>query len=262
MNAGLSALEVLGLHELGVTVGEVIRSELAPVRAELDALRRQVDALERRPPPERGEPGPAGEPGAAGEPGPAGEPGAPGERGEAGPAGHDGAGIEAASWVPGVYREGALVQAFIGQHWRALRDTAAAPGPDAPEDWARIGSAGFRLAPPWREGATYVEGDLYVRDFGLVLHAGGADTVVAGRGRAGRDGSPGERGAQGLPGQPGAPGEAGDTIEALAFDADTLGLAITWATGRERARRTETLALEPLVDAIVDEVRTLRRADA
>lgn len=248
MSEALTAREVAYLQALGRSLGAGVAEQLAPMRARLAAL-------EGRPAPQKGDPGEAGAAGAAGEPGPAGErgadgaPGAPGERGERGEPGPAGAGIDSPVWRAGaVYREGVIVQAFMGQHWRALADTVEAPGPTA-ETWERVGCGGFRLAAPWREGQTYAEGDLYVRDFGLCLHTLGADQLVAGRGRAGRDGERGERGAEGPPGRPGL---AGDAIDSVSFDADSFVLTFSWRAG-SGAIRTDHVELRSVFEAMLEE---------
>jgi len=164
-------------------------------------------------PGERGEPGP---PGASveGPPGPAGPPGES-VRGDMGPPGDQGAtglcgaGIDSPAWAPGIHREGVLVQHHLGQHFRARKDTASEP---PGEDWERIGTAGFRLAGGFMEGRQYLEGDLFVRDYGLFVWSAGEAHLWAGRG------AKGDPGPRGIPGQNGAPGKAGDdgaSIEAF-----------------------------------------------
>ena len=108
--------------------------------------------------------------------------------------GQDGAGIEAPQWVPGIHRHGAIVQAYFGQYFRALKDTAAEPYANA--DWERIGSAGFHLADPWLDGKTYLPGDLFVRDFGLFVWTDAGAQLLVGRGRRWRS-RPARRSRQG-----------------------------------------------------------------
>lgn len=163
---------------------------------------------------ERGEPGPRGEPGERGErgergepgePGAAGRDGAPGERGADGAAG---AGIDSPAWRSGVHRAGVVVQHHIGQHFRARVDTASEP---PGEDWERVGAAGFRLTGGYVEGRAYVDGDLFVKDFGLFLWHAGAAHLWAGRGAKG---DTGPRGVPGADGRPGRDGRDGAVIEA------------------------------------------------
>lgn len=193
-------------------VGDILGAELSTRDARLAAL--EARELEPGPPGRKGDPGEPGEPGGPGLKGDPGEPGAsikgdpgepglkgdPGEPGGRGEPGHDGTGIDSPPWKPGVYREGAPVQHHLGQYFRALRDTASEPPGD---DWQRVGSAGFRLVGGHAEGRQYLQGDLFVRDFGLFCwHAGEAHLWI-GRG------AKGEPGQRGLPGEPGARGKDG-----------------------------------------------------
>ena len=65
-----------------------------------------------------------------------------GEKGEKGEQGEAGIGYNTKAWVKGIYREGQVVQHFIGQHFKALKDTDKEP-PHA--DWERVGSQGFQV---------------------------------------------------------------------------------------------------------------------
>jgi hypothetical protein len=176
--------------------------------------------------------GATGAPGVAGEPGEPGQPGAPGrdadpaavaqalaadgaftekvkgvpgEPGKDGTNGTDGAGIAAPQWVEGaVYRQGTVVTANIGQYFVALKDTASSP--DEPAHWQRLGSGGLRHRGEFDKDATYIDGDLFVKDFGTFAIVNGTPVILAGRGAAGR---PGERG---IPGPKGTDGKDGSTI--------------------------------------------------
>jgi hypothetical protein len=265
--------EILLVTAVGEACGEAIRK----VR---DTLLERIERLEARPL-ERGEPGPEGSPGEPGPPGPAGErgerglegapgmpgtrgepgepgpegapgeagpPGPAGERGERGLDGRDGLGLEAPRYVArAVYREGALVQAGLGQLWRAQRDTVEAPSPVA-ADWARVGSFGFRFAGTWDEATQYAAGDLVVKDYGLFLCPGPDEplVLVAARGRAGRDGAPGR---DGEPGAPGAPGRDAAQLEAVELNGTDL--VTTWREGTQPLR-LERCSLEPLLEAMAE----------
>jgi len=135
------------------------------------------------------------------EPGARGEPGDRGLTGDRGPQGHDGAGITCDAWAPGIHREGKTVAAYIGQYFRALRDTSDAPYGSA--DWERVGSAGFHLAEPYAEGRAYRSGDLFVRDFGLFLWTEEGAQLLVGRGPRGEEGKRGEAGRNGTNGRDG-----------------------------------------------------------
>jgi hypothetical protein len=189
------------------------------------------------PPGERGD---RGEPGPPGDAGPPGEPGAPGERGERGA---DGAGVEAPAWVAGlICREGATVQHFIGQTFRARRDTAEEPG--SGDAWERLGRGGFRLAPPWVEGATYDDGDLFVRDFGLFLQWNGEAALLVGRGPRG------ERGIRGERGEPGRAGRDGATLAGVELR-DTH-LVVTWREGGSATLREAGADFAPFLAQAVE----------
>ncbi len=183
-------------------------------------------------------PGPAGERGPAGSPGERGDQGEPGPPGARGERGADGAGLEAPAWSPGIWREGATVQHHLGQFFRAQRDTADEPG--AGDAWARLGTLGFRLAPPWVEGATYGDGDLFVRDFGLFLQHGGEASLLVGRGPRG------ERGVRGERGEPGHDGRDGATLAGV--ELRDAALVVTWRDGGAAGRTHETeVDFEPLL---------------
>ncbi len=218
-------------------VGELLGRELLARDARLKAL-------EDRPPPAQGDKGEKGERGEKGEPGPAGDSikgdkgdkgelgekgeqgeqgvqGIPGEsvRGEQGQPGKDGAaglGVDSPVWVTGVHREGAIVQHHIGQHFKALRDTASEPPGD---DWQRLGRGGFRVTGGFSEQRTYLDGDLFTRDFGQFLHFNGEAHLLAGRGGKG---DAGQRGLQGDPGRDGKDGHDGAVLHHVEVRGSTL----------------------------------------
>lgn len=196
----------LALRILGAT-GRAVGRSLKPILARLTALELKAP-----------EPGPPGIPGEAGSDGEDGAPGRDGIDGEPGAAGKDGVGIDAAAWKPGIFREGVLVQHHIGQHFRALRDTAGEP---PGEDWQRMGSAGFRVTGGFSEAREYLDGDLFVRDFGLFLWHAGEAHLCAGRGGKG---DPGQRGAAGMDGKSGRDGRDGAVIEAFEIRGSNLVL--------------------------------------
>jgi hypothetical protein len=176
----------------------------------LVALEKRVEALHLTP-------GPQGDPGAKGEVGEPGTPGVPGERGKDGVNGTDGAGIDAPQWVEGaVYRKDTVVVANLGQHFRALKDTASSP--DDPDHWQRVGSGGFRHRGEFKADALYLEGDLFLKDFGTFLVTRAGNVVFAGRGSVGKTGEPGARGA------PGRDGRDGGTIIGAQVDGFKLVL--------------------------------------
>jgi hypothetical protein len=186
---------------------KAICAALEPILDDLLALEKRFDALSLMP-------GPQGAPGREADPlevakALAGDQAfvalTKGQDGASGKDGNDGAGMEAPQWQAGaVYRKGTVVVANIGQHFRALQDTASSPG--EPDHWQRLGTGGFRHRGTFDKDATYAEGDLFVQDFGTFCIVNGTPMVLAGRGAAGR---PGERG---LPGQKGADGKDGSTI--------------------------------------------------
>ena len=127
--------------------------------------------------------------------------------------GRDGAGIAAPQWEPGaVYREGAVVVANLGQHFVAKRDTASTT--DDPEHWERIGSWGFRHRGTFDKDARYVDGDLYIQDWGTFCVVRGTPVLLAGRGALGK---PGDRGPQGASGKDGRDGSTIIGAQATGF---------------------------------------------
>jgi hypothetical protein len=192
--------------------------------------------------PSAGAPGPRGERGEPGLPGDPGEPGRAGEhgeRGERGERGADGAGLDAPAWTPGtICREGAAVHHHIGQTFRALRDTAEEPGTG--DAWERIGRGGFRLAAPWVEGASYADGDLFVRDFGLFLQWNGEASLLVGRGPRG------ERGIRGERGEPGRSGRDGATLAGV--ELHEARLVVSWREGSSATLHETGADFAPLLE--------------
>jgi len=164
--------------------------------------------------------------------------------GQDGRPGVPGAGIEAPQWAPGIFREGALVQAYVGQYYRALRDTSAEPYGSA--DWARVGSSGFHVAPAWAEGRTYRSGDLVSRDYSTFLVNDAGELVLfAARGPRG------EPGKQGDPGRPGTNGRDGAGIETMELRGSVLALVMRSAGGELSAHTVDLFpALEKLGEAL------------
>lgn len=103
-----------------------------------------------------------------------GKDGAPGERGERGLAG---VGVDAPCWVAGVYRQGVMVQHFLGRTYEALCDTAEAPGDSA--HWRRIGAGGQRWTGPKQKERRYEVGDLFVDGGTFLCTAEGEYQLIA-----------------------------------------------------------------------------------
>lgn len=187
---------------------KAIVAGIEPVMDGLVALEKRVEQLQLVP-------GPAGAPGKDADPAAVAQAlaadgeltervkGVPGVAGKDGKDGADGAGIDAPQWEAGaVYRQGAVVTANIGQHFRALKDTASSP--EEPEHWARIGTWGFRHRGAFKAEAAYADGDFYVKDFGTFVVIRGESVLFAPRGAKGERGDPGLRGAKGEDGRNGA----------------------------------------------------------
>jgi hypothetical protein len=185
----------------------------------------------------KGDPGADGRDGAPGLDGAPGGPGIQGENGLDGAPGLDGAGLHAPVWVAGVHREGVVVQHHLGQFFRALRDTASEPAPvdgTASPDWARIGRSGLRFVHGFDKDRSYVDGDLYLRDFATFLHLDGSARLMSARGGAGPKG---ERGDRGNDGRHGRDGQNGVGVEDVLIADEGLvirltdGRVITWGLG-------------------------------
>ena len=169
--------------------------------------------------------------------------------------GADGAGIDAPLWRSGaVYREGFVVSAHVGQLYRAARDTVGVPGESA--DWARIGVAGFRHRGTFDKDATYVDGDLYVKDFGTFVMINGVAVLFAHRGMKGERGES----VKGEPGTPGKHGRDGATITGAQARGFKLVLVVRAADGSiDHVEADFTSAFQ---EAIAIAVRELLREDA
>ena len=122
---------------------------------------------------------------------------------EPGPPGPAGIGIDAPAWESRVYREGAIVQHYQGQYFKALQDTAAEPG-DSPE-WKRIGFAGIRWRGELVPGMQLQPGDHYREEASLFL----VDHTCTPRLLNHR----GERGPRGKAGPPGHAPEAAPKVD-------------------------------------------------
>ena len=67
--------------------------------------------------------------------------------------------MDAKQWTDGIYREGAIVQHYLGQYFIASKDTNTEPGVD--DSWSRVGTFGMRHKGAFREDASYEVGDIY-----------------------------------------------------------------------------------------------------
>jgi regulator of replication initiation timing len=124
----------------------------------------------------------------------------------AGYIGRDGLGLDAKQWEQGIYREGTVVQHYLGQYFTSTKDTSAEPG--VSEDWKRIGTFGMRHKGAFREDVAYEVGDIYAKDFGTFLETTTGTVLLAGRGKQGKQGDRGEASTV-----PGPKGDAGVSIE-------------------------------------------------
>ncbi|SCK49074.1 hypothetical protein VAR608DRAFT_4878 [Variovorax sp. HW608] len=159
-----------------------------------------------------------------------GRPGTEGKDGTNGKDGQDGAGIDTPAWAPGIHREGALVQAYMGQFYRALRDTTDEPY--GSRDWQRVGTLGLHLAKPYAEGAQYALGDLVMHDFStFVIDASGELHLFAARGPAGEKGRDG-KGRDGTNGKDGNNGRDGYGIEDMQLKGGMLAVLARNASGQ------------------------------
>ena len=115
-----------------------------------------------------------------------GDGGEKGESGEKGETGETGIGYNTKEWSKGIYRKDQIVQHFIGQQFRALKDTDKEPSNG--EDWERIGSNGFRWTGVKSDKAKYEDGDLFIDSGTTFLVVDGKAKMFAQRGRDGKDG--------------------------------------------------------------------------
>lgn len=69
---------------------------------------------------------------------------------------------EAEVWLEGFpYKEGDVVSHYLGQKFKALRDTMSEPMEADGYDWIRLGSSGFRMTGGFKEDTAYSIGDIY-----------------------------------------------------------------------------------------------------
>lgn len=220
----------------------------------------------------KGDPGDTGSRGDKGDTGPQGDPGPQGERGETGTKGDpgepgapgaNGAGIDAPDWQPGVYRAGTVVQHHVGQYFKALVDTASEPSPvdkgEVGPDWERIGKSGIRICPAFQAERSYMDGDMYPKNFGTFFVFRGKHTLISGRGAKGERGERGDRGEK---------GEAGVQIEETHSGPE--GLYVRFSSGQEIVFRSEdvvkfiasqytaTIDEDTLKEMVVDIIRQLK----
>jgi hypothetical protein len=172
-----------------------------------------------------------------------GEQGEAGAKGADGADGSDGAGIDVPIHKAGVYREGSVVQANLGQYFKALQDTAE--GVDH-ESWERVGLSGFRMTGAFDESKEYLAGDLFIKDFGLFLSDGDDARLVAGRGPSGKRG---EKGLAGKDGAPGADGSDGDSFDALEIRGTNLVVVVKKSDGD---LETKSVDLSPLLEVTAE----------
>jgi len=127
--------------------------------------------------------------------------------GKDGTNGVDGIGHNVKQWLPGVYREGSIVQHDMGRIARAKCDTAEQPGTG--DDWERIGRGGFRWRGVKSETALYEDGDFYIDDGTTFLMCEGKAVMFCRKGRDGKAGKdavnhpPPKNGDDGKPGRDG-----------------------------------------------------------
>lgn len=138
---------------------------------------------------------------------------------------------DAPVWAPGVYRQGAYVQHFMGQIFEAAADTALEPGDGVA--WIRRGVGGFRYRGLHVDGAEYTTGDLVTKDGSIMVETGQGLQWMALRGRRGPPGPPADPPPPGAPGAPGAPGPKGDRGAMVArFETERGVLYAVWDDGR------------------------------
>jgi len=123
-----------------------------------------------------------------------GDEGEKGTQGEQGETGQEGIGVNTKEWTKGIYREGQIVQHFIGQQFKALKDTDKEP---SHEDWERIGVNGFRWTGIKSDKTDYKEGDLFIDSGTTFLIVEGKARMFAQRGKNAVDGKNGKDGKDG-----------------------------------------------------------------
>ena len=120
-----------------------------------------------------------------------GEKGEQGEKGDKGETGETGIGYNSKEWTQGIHRQGQIVQHFIGQQYKALKDTDKEP---PHEDWERVGTSGFRWTGIKNDKTEYKDGDLFIDSGTTFLVVDGKAKMFAQRGRDGKHGQDGKDG--------------------------------------------------------------------
>ncbi|MEK9769615.1 MAG: hypothetical protein VW683_11895, partial [Betaproteobacteria bacterium] len=120
-----------------------------------------------------------------------GEKGEQGEQGQKGETGETGIGYDSKEWTQGIHRQGQIVQHFIGQQYKALKDTDKEP---PHEDWERLGVGGFRWTGIKNDKTEYKDGDLFIDSGTTFLVVDGKAKMFAQRGRDGKHGQDGKDG--------------------------------------------------------------------
>ena len=118
-----------------------------------------------------------------------GDGGEKGESGEKGETGETGIGVNTKQWSKGIYRKDQIIQHFIGQQFKALKDTDKEPSNG--EDWERIGTNGFRWTGVKSDKAKYEDGDLFIDSGTTFLMVDGKAKMFAQRGKNAVDGKDG-----------------------------------------------------------------------
>ena len=118
-----------------------------------------------------------------------GDGGEQGEKGAQGEQGETGIGFNTKEWTKGIYRKDQIVQHFIGQQFKALKDTDKEPSNG--EDWERIGTNGFRWTGVKSDKTKYEDGDLFIDSGTTFLMVDGKAKMFAQRGKNAVDGKDG-----------------------------------------------------------------------
>ena len=118
-----------------------------------------------------------------------GDGGEQGEKGAQGEQGETGIGVNTKEWTKGIYRKDQIVQHFIGQQFKALKDTDKEPSHG--EDWERIGTNGFRWTGVKSDKTKYEDGDLFIDSGTTFLMVDGKAKMFAQRGKNAVDGKDG-----------------------------------------------------------------------
>ena len=123
-----------------------------------------------------------------------GDGGEQGEKGAQGEQGETGIGFNTKEWTKGIYRKDQIVQHFIGQQFKALKDTDKEP---SHEDWERIGTNGFRWTGIKSDKTKYKDGDLFIDSGTTFLMVDGKAKMFAQRGKNAVNGKHGKDGKNG-----------------------------------------------------------------